>query len=648
MTADIFDPDDLHEGIDFEAKLALGKDGQGALPKSIWETYSAFANTQGGIILLGVKQVKEKFEIKGIKNTDKVQDDFWSSLNDTTKVSANVLSSDDVRLLELESGLHVIRIEVPRARREQRPVFINGNPLGGTYRRDHSGDYRCSDEQVKRLIAEQVKETRDAERLENYSLDDIDLKSLGVYRNRLASLKSDHPFTELDNKEFLRSIGGWSVDRNSGDEGLTLAGLLMFGNQVSIQEVLPNYFLDYRERESGSDKTEWVDRLVPDGTWSGNLFDFYRQVIQRLVRDLKVPFLLEGDERIDETPVHRALRESLVNTLVHADYSDSVSILVVKSPEYFGFRNPGHMRVPIDSALAGGTSDCRNRNLQKMFSLIGLGEQAGSGIPRVLKNWKSQHYRTPELWEKEVPAATLMRLRTQSLLPQESIDGLTSLFGDQFALLDGNKQMALVTADVEGFVTNTRMQQLCELHPRDISNILKSLVDEKFLVTQGMGRATSYRIASAELVDLADMDFAMPASSQDPGGRSGLKDPSSGLKGTSSGSKDGSSGSKDGSSRPGESAETLALRQIARPVSESGRVAPEVTRKTILALCKGRFLSLDQLSQLLQREHDTLRKKFVKPMVVDGLLERRYPQAPNHENQSYRTVASDDEADGNH
>jgi predicted HTH transcriptional regulator len=88
-------------------------------------------------------------------------------------------------------------------------------------------------------------------------------------------------------------------------------------------------------------------------------------VSRKLVGDLKVPFVPKGNFRQDDTSLHRALREALVNTLVHADYTDRASILVVKDPAGFVFRNPGVMRVPAEQALRGGESDCRNRTLHK-------------------------------------------------------------------------------------------------------------------------------------------------------------------------------------------------------------------------------------------------------------------------------------------
>jgi predicted HTH transcriptional regulator len=399
MTDAVFNAENLREDVDLEAKSALGQDGRGALPKDLFESYSAFANTDGGMIYLGVKELKDRsFDAHGIENPDPVLDDLWNQLNNPQKVSRNLLTPAMVRRFPSASGRWVIEIEVPRATRHERPIFINGNPLKGTYKRHHAGDYLCREDEVKRMLAEQTEDARDARLLPGYTFDDLDMDSFKAYRNRMAALKPDHPFNGAENLEFLRKLGGWRKDRQTGEEGLTLAGLLMFGKHEAIHEVVPNYFVDYRELPVGGTKTKWVDRLSPDGTWSGNLYDFYRMTIQRLFRDLKVPFRLEGGEREDDTPVHKALREALVNSLVHADYSARISILVVKAPVYFGFRNPGKMRIPIEKALEGGHSDCRNRSLQKMFSLIGLGEQAGSGIPRVLENWKSQHYRFPELW----------------------------------------------------------------------------------------------------------------------------------------------------------------------------------------------------------------------------------------------------------
>jgi ATP-dependent DNA helicase RecG len=338
----------LRENIEVECKLAAGKDGKGALPKDFWETYSAFANSYGGDILLGVRERKSHhFEVAGVEGTMKVLNDLWTCLNNPQKVSANLLTESMVQVLDIE-GKTVVRVHVPRASRKRQPVFLRGNPLTGTYRRLNSSDCLVDEETVRRMLAEQVEDVRDNHVLNGFGIDELDLDSLHAYRNMLSAHKPDHPWTTLDDLHFLRSLGGWRHDRTSGSQGVTLAGLLMFGQWPAIQEAVPYYFVDFQEQPAGGTETRWLDRVVPDGTWSGNLFDFYRRVVRKLVPDLKVPFALKGDVRQDDTPVHRALREALVNTLVHADYTGRASVLVVKQPPGFIFRNPGRMRVPIE------------------------------------------------------------------------------------------------------------------------------------------------------------------------------------------------------------------------------------------------------------------------------------------------------------
>lgn len=633
MTDAVFQVDRLREDIDLEVKRAGGRDGKGALPEDMWKTYSAFANTNGGTIVLGVSEKKGSFEVSGIEEVDRVLDDLWAQLNNPNKVSRNLLSQRAV--IKIPAGLPgrwVISIDVPRASRKERPVFIHGNPLRGTYKRQQTGDFLCSEDEVRRMLAEQTEDERDARILRGYTFDDLDMDSFKAYRARLAALKPDHPYNNAENLDFLKKIGGWRRDRETDEDGLTLAGLLMFGKQESISDQVPNYFVDYREVPAGGSKTKWADRLTPDGTWSGNLYDFYRAVIQRLFRDLKVPFQLESTERDDETPVHKALREALVNAIVHADYSARISILVVKAPDYFGFRNPGKMRIPIEMALEGGHSDCRNRSLQKMFSLIGLGEQAGSGIPRVLENWNSVHFRAPELWESDDPEATLMRLRMVSLLPDEVLEGLRERFGATFDGLEENERLAVATAQIEGFVTNQRMQQLSRLHPRDLTVLLRKLEEGGFLVHDGQGRGTTYRVAGIGAVDLADS-----AELTDSGGRSAQMPSGSPQTENSSPHLAKSSPHLEGSSPHLDPRLNPELVRIAEPVRSTRKADPETTRKVILELCEGQFLPVADLAALLNRSAQGLRDRFVKPLLDEGLLERRFPHHPNHEQQAYRT-----------
>ena len=379
----------LSESVELECKLAHGKDGRGEIPRDFWPTYSAMANAHGGVVLLGVREKAGKFSVAGVPDAGRLRRDLFNTLNNRAKVSVNLLSEADVLVREL-AGVQVLEVHIPQALRQQKPVFLNGQPLGNTYRRLHDGDRRCDDEVVKRLLAEQMEESRDTRILDKFGLDDLDRDSLRAYRNAFAVHRPGHPWVALDDQEFLRMLGAWRQDRATGETGLTAAGLLMFGRWPALPEAFPLYFVDYQERSGDPDSpTRWLDRVVPDGAWSGNLYDFFRKVILKLTADLKVPFAVRDAVRIDDTPAHQALREALVNSLIHADYSDRASVLVIKDPVGFSFRNPGAMRITSTQALHGGVSDCRNRTLHQMFLFINLGERAGSGLPKIRSGWEA-------------------------------------------------------------------------------------------------------------------------------------------------------------------------------------------------------------------------------------------------------------------
>ena len=216
-------------------------------------------------------------------------------------------------------------------------------------------------------------------------------------------------------------------------------------------------------------------------------------------------------KRQDETPVHVALREALANVLVHADYSDRASVLVVKRPDMFGFRNPGLMRIPLEVALHGGEPDCRNRNLHKMFRFVGVGEQAGSGIPRIFQGWKSQHWKPPRLYEALTPYnQTLLELRMIDLFPAAVMTDLRARFGERFDALAEEERMALALAASEGTVNHARLCAVSEAHPVELSRALQHLVQAGMLVSQGAGRGVVYFLPWQELPTPDDVFGPLP------------------------------------------------------------------------------------------------------------------------------------------
>lgn len=397
---------------DNRREVKKAKDG---LPISLWESYSAFANCYGGVIILGVRENEDgSWVTTGLQNAAKIRKEFWDTVNNSTKVSVNLLREEDVEIYEYDNDVIMV-IYVPAAHREQKPVFINNDMFKGTYRRNFEGDYRCSRLQVKTMLRDQADDTIDMAVLEHIDMDVFNKDSVRGYRNMFASLKVEHPFARLDDREFLRSIGAASVSEKDKQLHPTAAGLLMFGNEYDIVRQFPDYFLDYRSLLDPN--IRWSDRIQSSsGDWSGNIFDFYFSVYNKLKQSLPLPFKIASGIRIDDSPLHEGIREALVNCLVNADYFGPRGIVVILKLKEISFSNPGYSRTGINQMISGGISDPRNRGLMKMFNLIDIGERAGSGIPRIINIWKDEGLSKPKIVETFDPDRIELKLSVEKKL----------------------------------------------------------------------------------------------------------------------------------------------------------------------------------------------------------------------------------------
>ena len=382
-----------------ENSLLEVKSARGGLPNSLWESYSAFANSEGGVIVLGVKENSKdgSLYVEGLDDVHKLLKDFWNMVNNRQKVSCNILT-DSMAVPDRIEGKDVIVIRVPRAERTSRPVYVGSDPRTGTYRRNFEGDYHCSIDEVSLMIRDSALVTDD-----NKLLTDLDVSvfcpdTVKSYRNIFQLIRQNHLWNKEDDAMFLRRIGAVREDKDTGKFHPTVAGLLMFGYEYEITAVFPNYFLDYQENRTNGIYARWTDRITSQsGDWSGNVFDFILRVIPKLQADLKVPFMFKGNQLDEDTPLHKTVREATVNMLANADFYGRRGVVVQKGADGFRFANPGSMRVSLTEAIQDSASDPRNGVMMKMLAMVKYGERAGSGLQGIFKTWQSVYHCAPKL-----------------------------------------------------------------------------------------------------------------------------------------------------------------------------------------------------------------------------------------------------------
>lgn len=577
-----------YESTDIEFKSA-----KGGFPGSLWETYSAFANTQGGVIVLGVKEKDGRFMIDNLSE-DQIQrykSDLWNGLNNKSICSTNILKDGDVQDGEY-NGSHVLVINVPRAQRTQIPIYIKNNP-DNVFKRNHEGDYQCTPDNVRRMYADaDVEHTRDSRILPEFTIEeDIDNESLQQYKRIVSAHSPSHPWLSLSDKELLKKLGGYRADKREKKEGLTIAGLLMFGKIDSItdQYCCPNYFPDYREYFSSDPHARWTNRVYADGTWEANLFQFYLKVYNKLAAALPKPFALSNGIRVEETSAHVALREAFINALVHCDYSINASLVVEQHKDYIKFSNPGSLLITMDQFYHGGESVCRNKYLQQMFTLMGAAEKAGSGADKILQGWKEADYRSPELKERTQPDKVELTLPLVNLLSKDILNFLKNNYGDAFSGLTHDELMTLATCYSEGEVSNYRLQVIIDQHSADITKLLKKLCDNGFLVSYGFGRGTRYQI---------NRDYLHISHSNND--------------------------SNDDSNVDSNNDDSKAQRKVSDKLI-----------KAVIEACED-FSSVEEIAIRVGRSISHLKNRVLPKMFDDNLLERQFPDVLKHPHQKYR------------
>ena len=567
------------------------KQASSGFPGSFWDTYSAFANTEGGTIIFGVVEKKDGLYLDILTDevVEKYKKDFWNNVNNKSTISCNLLSNDDVQVVKY-NNYNIMLFHIPCAAREQKPVYRTSQPYNGTFKRNYEGDYKCTEKEVQRMFAD-ANDSRPADSriLPNFSLNDIDKESILQYRQLFATASPNHPWLVLDDMTLLEKLGGYRKDRETGEKGFTLAGLLMFGKYDSITDnaCAPDFFPDYQEWLDNDPDGRWSSRIYPDGTWEANLFQYYRRVLPRLQSFLPNPFRLEGNTRKEETTAHVAVREAFINLCVHSDFSVNANLIVKHVKNMFIFSNPGAMLITKAQYYKGGQSVCRNKSLQKMFMMLGAAEKAGSGVDKILKGWSDANWRVPFIETTLRPDTVNLYLPMLTILDDDIKKGLINIYGSRILSVDHNYLTTLSLAYSEGFVSNERLRYILNLHRADITALLRDMCSLGYLESEGYGRGTKYHL------------------------------PQNG--------KTSSLESNLGSN--------LGSNLISK--TRKKRMSRDELYGFIIDACE-EWISLEDIARAVDRKPDYLLNEIIPLMLKNGLIVRMFPESPRNPYQKYK------------
>ncbi len=464
------------------------------LPNAFWESYSAFCNTSGGWILLGVIEGAPVNIIQGIENISKAQTSLWDMLSNPNKINYRSVTNEDVHIVDID-GAEIMIVYVKEAPDSMKPVYFNGK-RENTFIRTGEGDRRATKQELE-AFERNAMPCHDSLPVENFTIDDLDMDSVITYKEKVNKRFPKKKYIEMSNKDFLTEIGACYVDRVSGEVKLRRGALLFLGRERTIKEVYPHYHLDYFNRRGHNPR--WIDRISDDepSDYEMNIFNFYTIVYEKMKILLKEAFELgEGQLRIPLSDFDEVLREGLINCLAHADYVQAYpSIKVEVFDGWFHFLNPGKMLVSPQQFRTGGDSRPRNEIIMKMFRWLGASERQGYGGPLIYTTTASSGVHMPEVY-------TDIEKTDLRIWNIDFVDSYPELEDEAKDIL-----RIILKSDVP--IAVSKIREEIALSDYKIRKWLAILDEKKLLQRMGSGPATRYAIRETSDEKITQLQIAL-------------------------------------------------------------------------------------------------------------------------------------------
>ena len=594
--------------------------------KSLLETICAFANEpgmDGGWLLLGVAPDEQAlfpgYAVEGVTDPDKLSADIASQCASVFNMPLRV----DIRTESLE-GKPVIVVSVPEAAPQAKPIYFKSTGLPrGAFRRIGSTDQRCTEDDLEAPYASRQHESFDAGLVAGAELDDLDEKVIADYRAARAEANPDAEELRWADLELLQALNAVRRDA-SGAWKPTVAGLLLFGTAVALRRSFPMTRVDYI-RVPGREWVPHPERRFDTVELRAPMFSLLRRIQAAILDDLPKSFgLEEGQLQRSDQPVIplRALREVLVNALMHRSYRAHAPVQVIRYANRLEIRNPGFSLKSRDHLGEPGSMS-RNPHIAAVLHETRFAETKGSGI-RAIREAMDKAGLVPPLFESDRGQDQFsVFFFFHHFLGEEDLRWL-----GQFRDLHlGNEDArALVVAREAGGIDNATYRALNKVDTLTASNALRRLRDAGLLSQQGKGSATWYQ-PTGKLTKTDGLSSDLGALSSKPEGLS-----------SNPGALSSNPEALSSNLAPARAALLNELPgELAARVGGIGqRHQPDRVRDLVVDLCAHRSWRVDELALLLQRNPEFIRQSYLRPLLAQQRIAMTLPDTPNSPLQAYR------------
>lgn len=454
------------------------KQARNGVPKRTYEAASAFANTEGGTIVFGVRDRHGDIEVVGVDRVDKVQNEFLSTIRSAQKLSREIEVSAE--MIEVD-GKTVLAFFIPESPRERKPVYLDGNPQRTFVRRGGCNE-RCRRSELERFLREAAEDRFDSRVMAELEAHEFfHPPSLRWYRSLFYD-RNRGKQQDITDVEFLHERG-FVVD--CGDRlAPTRAAVLVFGRSRYVLQVLPRPVIDCQLIDADSDQwspdRRWTERFVVED----NLLQAWLIVSRYYSRHIGAPFSIDMQtlRRNDHPPGYVSFREAVINQLIHQDYGDRGRTPFVRLfRDRMVFWNPGDAPATTGRLLDPTAKEVRNPEIVAAFRRIGLSEQAGTGIRAIFRNWRRLGHVPPVISNNKAGSAFELSLVAEELLDEEQL-----IFQARLGARLDESQAALVAfARRADRVTVTDAKGVTGLPGPEALGMLDALVVQGLLAREG-------------------------------------------------------------------------------------------------------------------------------------------------------------------